>query len=169
MGNIKNYNYSPEAIEQIKNIVEDVHICMLCTNLSQTPVATCPMATQVVEDNGLIWFFSTKNSDHNRDIINDDRVQLIYSHPGNYSFLSLYGTAEIMHDRQKIDELWKSDAKIWFQEGKDDPNLTLLCFRPEQGYYWDTKNNKMVAFLKMAASLVTGKTMDDSVEGKINM
>lgn len=169
MGEVANYNYPKEAIEKIKEVVDDVNIAMLCTNLNQIPIATCPMGTMEVEDNGLIWFFSSKNSDHNRDVKNDERVQLIYAHPGNASFLSLYGTAEILYDRQKIDQLWNSAAKVWFQEGKDDPNLTLLCFRPEEGYYWDTKHNKMTSFLKMAASIVSGKTMDDGVQGKLNI
>lgn len=169
MGEIKHYQHSKEAIDKIKEIVEAIDIGMLCTNLSEMPISTCPMSYQQVEEDGTIWYFSTKNSNHNNDILNDNRVQLIYSDPKSSTFLSLYGTAEILYDRQKIDELWDKMAKVWFQEGKDDPNLTLLRFTPEEGYYWDTKSNKMVAFLKMAASIVSGKTMDDGIEGEIKV
>ncbi len=169
MGDVKNYSHSKEAIKKIQDIANDINICMMCTNLSETPISTCPMATQKVDDRGDIWFLSAKNSNHNREIEQDPQVQLFYAHPGQFSFLSLFGTAEVLHDRQKIEEIWKDDAKIWFQEGKDDPNLTVVHFIPEEGYYWDTKSSKMVAFLKMAASLVTGKTMDDGVEGKLKI
>lgn len=169
MDNIKHYTHSAEAVGKIQELVKDTNIAMLCTNLTEMPISTCPMATQTVDDTGEIWFFSGKNSEHNHDIEKDQRVQLIYANPGSSSYLSLYGTAEIMHDKAKIDELWSGYAKVWFQDGKDDPNLTLIRFVPEDGYYWDTKNSKMVAFLKQAASLVTGKTMDDSIEGKIKM
>ena len=57
--------------------------------------------------------------------------------------------------------------KTWFQEGKDDPDLTIIRVQPTAVYYWDTKHNRMVAGLKIAASLLTGKTMDDSVEGEL--
>jgi hypothetical protein len=41
--------------------------------------------------------------------------------------------------------------------------------KPESTVYRDTKNNKMIQLIKMAASLVTGKTMDDGVEGKLRV
>lgn len=169
MGDVNNYNRSKEAIEKIRDIAKDTNIGMLCTNLANLPISSCPMATQEVDDHGDIWFLSAKNSNHNQDIEQDERVQLLYANVGDYAFLSLYGTAEVLYDRQRIEKIWKPDAKIWFQEGKDDPNITAIRFSPEEGYYWDTKSNKMVAFLKMAASLVTGKTMDDGIEGKIRV
>jgi hypothetical protein len=55
------------------------------------------------------------------------------------------------------------------QEGKDDPELTLIKVEPVHTYYWDTKHGKMVAFAKMLASVVTGKTIDDSIEGKLKV
>lgn len=156
-----------EAVEKIREITSDGRIGMLCTNLTKAPFSTCPMATQTVDDDGTIWFFSTRNSDHNSEIAADSRVQLLYANPDDDSYLSLYGKAEILYDRAKVDELWNPYVKVWFQGGKDDPNLSLLKFTPSEGYYWDTKNGQMVAFLKRMASLVTGKTMDDSIEGKI--
>ena len=56
---------------------------------------------------------------------------------------------------------------MWFQNGKDDPDLTVIRVQPQDIRYWDTKNNRVVSFLKMAASLATGKTMDDGVEGEL--
>ncbi len=167
MGDVKHYQNSAEAIKKIREIAESTNIGMLCTNLTEMPISTCPMATQKVEDDGEIWFLSGKDSSHNRDIKKDERVQLIYANPGSSSFLSLYGTAEVSHDRQKIDEMWTNLAKVWFPEGKEDPNLSLICVKPEEGYYWDTKTNKMIAFLQMAVSVVTGKMADGGIEGKL--
>lgn len=56
---------------------------------------------------------------------------------------------------------------MWFQDGPDDPDLTLIRVQPQHARYWDTKHNKMVMWAKMAASVVTGKTMDDGVEGTL--
>jgi general stress protein 26 len=163
---IRNYA-DQEAIKKLQELVDDIRIGMLCTNLRRQPVSTCPMSTQKVEDDGSIWFFSLRSSDHNRDIAADNRVQLLYANPEKVSFVSVYGTAEILYDRAKIEEYWSPLAKTWFQQGKDDPDLTLIRVKPEESYYWDTKNGKMVAFLKMAASVVSGKTMDDGVQGKL--
>jgi general stress protein 26 len=65
--------------------------------------------------------------------------------------------------------MWSSIAKAWFTEGKDDPAISLVKVTPEEGYYWDTKNNKMISLIKIAAAVVTGKTMDGGIEGKLNV
>ena len=46
---------------------------------------------------------------------------------------------------------------------------SFIKVTPSEGYYWDTKHGTAVAFLKMAASVITGKTMDDSVEGTLEV
>ena len=62
MGDVKNYNRSKEAIEKIRDIAKDTNIGMLCTNLTNLPISTCPMATQEVDEHGDIWFMSAKGS-----------------------------------------------------------------------------------------------------------
>jgi len=38
---------------------------------------------------------------------------------------------------------------------------------PEDGYYWDTKDGKLVTLLKIAAGTIMGKELDGSLEGKV--
>jgi general stress protein 26 len=74
-------------------------------------------------------------------------------------------TAEIVFDQQKTEELWNPIAKAWFKEGKTDPEISLIKVTPENAYYWDTKNSKMVDFAKIIITAVTGKTLDGGIEG----
>ncbi len=169
MSDVKNFD-SQEAIGKLQELAADARIAMLCTNLTQLPFSTCPMSTQQVDETtGAIWFFSSNASQHNRDIEQDSRVQVIYVNNGDSSYLTVYGTAEILHDRAKIDELWTPLAKVWFQAGKDDADLRLIKVTPQEGFYWDTKHGKMVSFLKMMASIATGKTMDDGIQGSLSL
>jgi general stress protein 26 len=155
------------AIEKITELVKETDICMFCTNLSQAQMSTRPMSTQSVDKDGTIWFFSDRNSHKDTEIKADNRVQLLYADTSKQHYLSLFGRAEELKDQAKIEELWTPIVKTWFQGGKDDPSLMLIKFTPEDGYYWDTKHNKMVAFAKMLASVVVGREMDDSVEGQV--
>ena len=84
--------------------------------------------------------------------------------------MSVFGKAEIVNDRSKIVELWAPMAKTWFKEGKDDPNISLIKVIPEDAYYWDTKNNKMVSLIKfaMGAIGITPKN-DGGVEGRLKV
>lgn len=168
MGETKDLS-NQEGLKKIKELAEQTKICMFCTNLGKQPFETRPMGTQEVEEDGTIWFFSGMDSYKNEEILDDNRVQLIYSNPDKSQFMTVYGHAKIIKDREKTEELWNVFVKTWFQEGKDDPNLTLIKVQPESAYYWDTKNGKMVSLIKIALSAVTGKTMDGGVEGSIEV
>ncbi len=156
------------AIEKIKDLAEDAKICMFNTNLSNVPFYTRPMALQEVDKDGCIWFFSGAGSDKNAEVKADERVQLTFMNNGSSEYLSLLGKASIIIDKAKFEELWTPVAKTWFNKGVDDPNLTLIKFVPDSGYYWDTKNNKIIALAKIAIGAITGITMDDGVQGNVN-
>ena len=169
MGEVKDLT-TTDAVKKIREIAKDANICMFVTDLSSLPLSGRPMATQEVDEGGNIWFMSDTNSDKNRDIENDDRVQLFYSLTGNYQYLSVFGRAEIVHDRNKIEELWTEMAKTWFEEGKDDPDISLIKVIPEDAYYWDTKNNKLVSLLKFAMGAIGITPKDDGgIEGNLKL
>ena len=81
--------------------------------------------------------------------------------------MELHGHATISTDKAKIKELWKPVIKTWFTEGIDDPRITVIRVTPTDGYYWDTQHNHAVAGMKMLIGAAVGKTLDDSVEGKL--
>jgi general stress protein 26 len=166
MGDVKNLR-EKEAISKLKEIAEGTDMCMFCTGVDEFPFSTRPMSTQEVDEEGNLWFLSNKESHKNSDIQSDGKVQLIYNNTSSYSFLSVAGTASVLYDKAKIDELWKPLFKTWFQEGKDDPNITLIKIRPTEAHYWETKDGKIVSFLKMAAGAITGKEFDTGVEGDL--
>jgi len=68
-----------------------------------------------------------------------------------------------------IDKLWNSFIAAWFPDGKDDHNLTLLCVKPHEGYYRDTQYGTMITLLMIAASAITNKHMDGSLEGELSV
>ena len=167
MGTYKNLT-STEGIEKMKEIVAGAETCMFTSNLASQPVSARPMSTSDVDEDGNLWFFSEANSNKNTEIAADNRVQLFYSNKTANEYLNVYGYASVIHDKEKAKELWSRWIKTWFTEGVDDPELTLIKVIPEDIYYWDTQHNKMISQLKIAIGSITGKTMDDGVEGSIN-
>lgn len=167
MENIEHLDHN-EAMIKLKELIDDIEVCMLATRPGDVPLSVRPMHTLQTDKDGNIWFFTTRNSSQYRDISEDERVQLIYSHPGKTEFLSVYGTATLSEDKVKTEELWTPVAKTWFS-GKDDPNLVLLKVVPDDAYYWDTKHNKLISLLKVAASSVSDMSADDGVRGKLNL
>ena len=127
------------------------------------------MATSEVDDKGNFWFLSRRDSLKNEEVEENPDVQLIYANPGSAEFMTVYGHANIVNDRAKIQELWTPIAKAWFKDGADDPQLTAIRVRPEHAHYWDTKNGKAITLLKIATSVVSGKEMDGGVEGTLDI
>ena len=168
MGNTINLSDN-EAVKKLKELVDDIRICMFCTNVFDIPFSARPMATLDVDDNGNLWFFSNKASDKNDEIKNNDTVQLVYARNASSEFLVVAGKAELVYSKEKIDELWTSLAKAWFPEGKDDPNLSVIKIVPQDAHYWDTINGKVITLLKVAKAVITGNPSNIGVEGKINV
>ncbi|MBC7388585.1 MAG: pyridoxamine 5'-phosphate oxidase family protein [Opitutaceae bacterium] len=168
MGTVKDL-YLEEGIEKMKDLAEDVRICMFCTSSDSLPFTTRPMATSKVDDDGTIWFLSSKDSEKNFEIMENANVQLIYSKPGDSKFMSVYGIASIQTSQAKIDELWNPLAKAWFTEGNEDPNISVIRFIPQTAQYWDTAHGKVISLISIAASALTGKSHDDGIEGHIKL
>ena len=164
--NLKN----KEAVDKLKSLVNDIMVCLFCTELKTDDGSTCrPMSAIKVCDQGNIWFFSEKNSDKNKAIAADKVVQLFFSHPGKSSYMVVNGEAEIILDKKLIEELWTPVAKIWFKEGKEDPNISIIKVTPTSTYYWDTDGNRMINLLKMVASVVTGTNLISGKKGAIKI
>ena len=163
MNTTENLN-NKEAIDKLKRLVDEIKICLFCTDLKTNDGSTCrPMSAMKVCDQGNIWFFSEKSSDKNKAIEADKHVQLFFSHPAKGSYLIVNGEAEIILDKTTIEELWTPEAKIWFKEGKEDPTISIIKVTPSTAFYWDTDGSKMINFFKMVASVVTGA---DLISGK---
>ena len=58
-------------------------------------------------------------------------------------------------------------GKNVFTEGVDDPRITVIRVTPSEGYYWTTKHGKAITGAKMLIGAAIGKTLDDSIEGRL--
>ena len=160
--------YDRKALDKIREMVNNIDFCMLATKLTSKPLSVVPMSTKKVDEQGAIWFLSGADSDHNHNIELDPDIQLLYSKPGDLSFLSVYGQATITRDQGILEELYDKSDDNWF-EGVEDPNLTAIKFLPREAYYWDAKYNKIVTLFKLAVGAITNSETDTSVEGRMKV
>ncbi|HEX6182151.1 MAG TPA: pyridoxamine 5'-phosphate oxidase family protein [Chitinophagaceae bacterium] len=159
-----------EAIRKIKELTDKASTCFFCTNIRMgKPFATRPMSVQQFDKEGNFWFLSANDSHKNDEIAAEPTVQLLFQGSDYTDFLHIYGKATISENKQKIRELWQPILKVWFTEGIDDPRISVIKVEPLEGYYWDTKNNMVIGMIKRAAGAVMGKTIDDSIEGKLRV
>ena len=169
MNTTKNLNKTV-GIAKLKQLVETITTCFFCTDITNHNGSTATVMTaQEVDEEGTIWFFSGLDTDRNKNIELDKKVQLFFSDPSKNIYLVLNGEAEIVIDKIKMEKLWSPFLKIWFKEGINDTNISLIKVSSINAHYWDNEGGKMVNFIKMIASVVTGKDFVDAVEGKIKI
>lgn len=165
--NTKDLN-GPEAIEKIRELAYQNKTCFFCTNIKTgIPLTTRPMAVQEIDDEGNFWFLSANDSHKNDEVSHDPFVHLLFQGSAHSDFLNIYGIASVSEDKEKIKKLWEPLMKTWFTEGEDDPRISIVKVEPIEGYYWDNKHGNAIAFVKMLAGAAIGKTLDDSIEGKL--
>lgn len=152
-------------------MAEGSRICFMCTQLSQTPISARPMTIQEVDEEGILWFISNKDSDKNYHLNKDAHTQLFFSDKGSSDYLSIYGKAEIYTDRGTIDDKWSKMADAWFEDGKDDPMVSIIGVRPHQIHYWENKSGGIFGFALMAVDAVAGSDFanKDSNHGELNV
>lgn len=151
----------PAAIDKLKTLAEHSRTCLFSTDVNTHPSDITPMSLQDVDDNATLWFISGRNSTRNANIAQDPRVALTFQNEGKAEYMALHGVARIFDDRATIDAHWTKLADAWFEQGKDDPNVTIIGVTIDGGHYWETKHGKVAAFTQMAFAAFTGTDVDD--------
>ena len=157
-----------ESIEKLNGLIKDVEIAML-TTMDGGVLRSRPMQTQEVEFDGDLWFFTGTDTHKTEEIEKDNRVNVAYSSPATNTYVSVSGTASLVSDREKIEELWNPILKAWFPKGLDDPTLILLKVSVEQAEYWDQSSSAIVKIVGFVKALVTGERADDGDHGRVNL
>ena len=83
-----------------------------------------------------VWFLSDAASHKEEEITADPSTCLTFVDPEDDVYVSVSGEVELVHDREKLAELWSPEAEDYF-EGPDDPNIVLLRFTPRIAGIWD--------------------------------
>ena len=158
-----------EAVSKLQDLVKASPTCMFATGLGEAPFHVIPMRVQEADYEGDLWFFSSADSSHNAQINADPRVQLIFTNEGDREYLTVFGTASISTDKAQIDRLWDSMVGAWFEDGKDDPNVTLIRVQPTVAHYWDTEDGKLITMAKILTRAATGADISTGVQGSLNV
>ena len=147
-----------EGMERVGALVKEIKFAMLTTWHQDGRLHSRPMSTLQMDHEGCLWFFTSVNSSKVHDIHEQAKVNLAYARTDMQDYLSVVGTAEIVHSRQKMEALWTPWLKPWFQDGLDDPSLVLLKVKIEQADYWDAPGSTVKRLYGLAKGAITGNT-----------
>lgn len=154
-------------IALLKEMTENVRICMFTTVSLKDELSARPMATVKVEDDGSIWFFSNEYDLKSKEISKENEVMLAYSDPAKNTFITVNGKAKLINDQVRKEAYFSPAVKAWFPDGLEDPRLILISVEPETAEYWEGTSKVVVAF-NMLKAIVTGDEYDAGKHDKIN-
>lgn len=155
-------------IQTLAKLIDGVEIAMLTTrDLNGGQLHSRPMATQQIDENGDLWFFTDSTSLKISEVSHEHHVSLTYADPSSNKYVSVSGVAALVADQEKMKVLWKPILLSWFPKGLDDPRLTLMRVRIDSAEYWDSPSNPVVKLLSFA-KIVAGKALDlEESHGKL--
>jgi general stress protein 26 len=151
---------NPLTLSELWKKVESVKIGMFATLDANGNINSRPMTKQEVDDEGILWFFTSLHSDIARELTAVPQVNVSFAEPKDGFYASLAGRATLITDRTTYARLWNPVVKAWFPRGIDDPELALIQFHADSAEYWDADSSRMVQMLKLAKAAVTGTGVD---------
>jgi general stress protein 26 len=156
-------------LEKLKELLEGTKICMMSTFNQQKGIHTRPMAYQDIEDDGTIYFFTNEYSSKIEEISENNEINISFANTDKNNYVVLKADAKLSKDRAKMEELFNPMVKIWFPEGLDDPNISLIKADVKSAEYWDSTSSKMVFLFNAAKSLITGEAYNEGEHGKLEL
>lgn len=138
------------------DLLAEFETAMLVTRGVDGDFDARPMQTAAVDQDGTIWFITGRSTRKVDDVARDPRVAVVCQDGRRY--LSLRGSARAVADPARVRQLWKEPYRVWFPQGVDDPDVTLLAVQPQDVEYWDNAGLNGVRYLvKAARAYVAGE------------
>jgi general stress protein 26 len=140
-----------DRVEKLKQVVGRCRVGMLGVH-SDDGMHFTPMSHVDVDDDGNLWFFTSKESGKSVTVNNKGNIHLTYAQEANNTFLSIEGTAQLIGNKEKMRELFNPYLRAWFPKGLDDPSISLLVVHPLEVEYWTNDERKVLTHSKIFSS-----------------
>ena len=152
-----------DDIKKMGEMIKDIRFAMLTTAMPDGTLRSRPMATQQAEFDGDLWFFTAASAPKVGEVQRERQVNVSYADAGSQRYVSVSGSAQLVRDRPKIEQLWNPIFRAWVPQGLEDPDLALLKVSVERAEYWDAPSGKLVQLYGFVKALATGKRPGDEI------
>lgn len=123
-----------EAEARLWEIVEESEVVLLVTVGEGYPRMR-PMTVVAYEDDGSLWFATSKSSRKVEEIGKDPHATACFLNLEGGAYAQVFGEAELVDDPELKKELWDEDwSEYW--EGPEDPDYVLLALRGKRAEYY---------------------------------
>ncbi|KAA9010445.1 pyridoxamine 5'-phosphate oxidase family protein [Histidinibacterium aquaticum] len=117
-----------------------------------------PMTPYFDRDEGVIWFITSRDTDLVQAVGLGATAHFTFIGKNDDYYACMRGQMEQVEDDAKIDEIWNAVAAAWFEEGREDHEVTLLKFALRDASVWSTPRNPITFGFEIARANMTEDT-----------
>ena len=157
------------AIVELKQRVEGIPVAMV-TTIAPDDVLRCrPMLVERLEPDATLVFLTHLSSQKTEDIRRDPRVNVAFQSDKGDCYVSVGGTATVVHDEARFRAMWNPTYRAWFPGGPDDPDSAILTVTIERIDSWDVPSSRMVRLWSAVKALATGEVVESGERTTIEL
>jgi len=161
-----------EKEKKLLEILHEFKVCMFTTHDQSEGFYSRPMAITEIDQEDCIWFITNKGSTQLKVLHLSDQA-LITAQNGFTTSLTLNGNAEEINNNSKLKSIWKPVYDVWFKDGIEDPEVTLIKFTAKSGEYWDNSGMLKIKYLiDMTKAKITGEKIrlnNPEINSRVNL
>ena len=161
--------YIPRSIRQLRGLLKGMPIAMLTTQSVGGTSHSRPMLVHDVDDEGWLWFLTDRHSRKACELSQNPQATIAFQSRRGDRYVSVQGTAVVVHDDVKLQELWNPTLRSWFPRGRRDPEIVLLAVRVTRAEYWLVPRTRLARIAGMAKALLTGKRHEAGKHGVLDL
>ena len=154
-------------LHKLGELIDDIEVAMLTTKAADGSLVSRPLHTLKLDSQGEIIFFTAAKSHKVEELTDDHGVNLAYADKGESRYVSIRGRARLDRDEETINELWSPTQKIFFPEGKHDPNLMVLRVRVRDASYWEGASNVVERAFDFAKAMLDDSPGNPGLQGHL--
>src|SRR5262245_37069985 len=154
-------------VRKLRKFIKGTRIAMLTTVAADGKLRSRPMATLKNGFDRDLWFVTRAATPKTEEIRDNQHVNVAYSDGDDDRYVSISGTATVVRDPAKVEELWSQKLRDWFPNGKKDPDLALIRIRIDRAEVWDSKTTTMTHLEGLGAVLAKRRTQRAEDRGPV--
>jgi general stress protein 26 len=161
--------YVPRSIRQLRRLLKDMPIGMLTTQTLRGESHTRPMLVHDVDDGGWLWFVTDRRSRKTCELSQNPHATIAFQSKKGDRYISVQGTAVVVRDDVKLQELWNPTLRSWFPRGRRDPEIALVAVRVARAEYWLVPRTRLWRVAGMVKAMMTGKRQEAGKHGVLDL
>lgn len=148
--------YVPRSIRQLRRLLHGMPIGMLTTQTLEGASHSRPMIVRGVDASGWLWFLTDRDSRKACELSQNPLATVAFQSSRGDRYVSVQGTAVVVRDDVKLQELWSPTLRFWFPRGRRRDDIVLIAVRVMRAEYWLVPRTRLTRVLKKMRAATHG-------------